>query len=519
MADNQGHIKPTADLIRRYLAGELDDKTMHALEKQALDDPFLADALEGYAMHEPDQSAALSDLGARLGERVSAGKKDAIVVPAAAAVQSDTPPEKGKVRRLDYRWAAAAVILVILTVGGLMMLNKGPGEQDIAQVPKAKRDTAVVQPGLINSADSISTPAADEAKDSAPAGALSAVPAIEEAEAPAKTKDVAKPALPNTSKNGLDAQSRQEIAKAEKRSDAARQTEARAKPAAAPPPPPAVKEAETSGYAVASRATPAPLVAKEEVHLNDKIDTILIGRAQADTTSYAFGADAARRKALAQGNKVEGVVTGTEAKYRRYSEENDLRILSGQVIDAESGQRLTGVAIRIRGTNKGAVTDTAGNFALKVEPNKKLDLDFSYVGYEQVNLAVASNQSNLNVRLPADSKALNDVVVVGYGSVRKKAVLAATPYYGDTAYRRYLDGIKIVPVKGLKEKMAGDVEISFTVMPNGSMKNFKANNPFHEEAGKAAIRNVEEGPEWIPASNGKKSTVHLRVPIELVPAQ
>ncbi len=51
MATPKKHIEPTADLIRRYLAGELDDKTMHALERQALEDPFLADALEGYGQY------------------------------------------------------------------------------------------------------------------------------------------------------------------------------------------------------------------------------------------------------------------------------------------------------------------------------------------------------------------------------------------------------------------------------------------------------------------------------------
>src|SRR5688572_26724650 len=97
MPDKHSNNKPkvSEELIRKYLAGELDDRAMHALERQALDDPFLAEALEGYAAHEPDQSAQLADLQQRLEQRVA---------------QS----EKGKLRLLYYRWASAAAILVIL---------------------------------------------------------------------------------------------------------------------------------------------------------------------------------------------------------------------------------------------------------------------------------------------------------------------------------------------------------------------------------------------------------------------
>ncbi len=492
MPDNHKHIKPTADLIRRYLAGELDDRTMHALEKQALDDPFLADALEGYALYEPDQSAAISDLQARLNERISSGRKTAAPV-AASGPESAVEPGKGKVRRLDYRWAAAAVILVILSVGGVLLLNKDPREQDIAQVPQAK-DTAVLAKPDVNTvvmADTLSG-LTDIQKDSAP---RAAAPSAEDQAREAQQQQ-ALSAGPREKALAL------EEMKAAKKAQRARTI--------APQPPPAARAAETSAYA----AAPAPLVVKENVHIkNDIIDTIMIGSMKKDT-----GSDLAVRKALAQGNKVEGVVTGAESKYRRYSEENDLRILSGQVIDAMNGQKLPGVVIQVRGTDKAVMTDTAGYFALKVEPNKKLDLDFSYVGYEKTNVAVAGNQNHLNVSMPQTVQALNDVVVTGYGTIRKKNT-PAVPYYGDSAYRKYLESKKTVPVEGLKEKISGEVYVSFTVMPDGTLKNIKAHRPFHKEAGAAAVEIIEDGPDWLPASNGKRSTVYVKVPVELVPAE
>lgn len=492
MADNQKHIKPTADLIRRYLAGELDDKTMHALEKQALDDPFLADALEGYAMYEPDQSAAIADLQARLNERVRSGKKTAVPAAAAVGAESAIEPSKARVRRLDYRWVAAAVILVILSVGGVLLLNKDPREQDIAQVPKAKDTVAAPQPDVsaADAADSLSG-LIEAQKDSTPAAA---VPSAEEQ----ARQDAQQQALSAKTKEEADTRAKINETKKAQRTRTA-----------VPPPPPAARAAETSAYA----AAPAPLIAKEETHARANIiDTILIGSSKKDT-----GSDLAVRKALAQGNKVEGVVTGAESKYRRYSEENDLRILSGQVIDAMNGQKLPGVVIHVQGTDKAAVTDTAGYFALKVEPNKKLNLDFSYVGYESTNVAVAGNQNHLNVSMPQAEKA-KKIMIRGYGTAAKKGNAPASPYYGDSAHIKYLELIKAFPVKGLKEKIAGKVAVSFMVMPDGTLKDIVAHQPFRQEAGKAAVKNIQDGPKWLPPS-GKESFVLLQVPVELVPAE
>nr|WP_176842361.1 energy transducer TonB [Chitinophaga filiformis] len=98
------HVDP--ELIRRYLAGELDNKAMHALEKQALDDPFLADALEGFAERKPDQRVHLADLNRRLERRVQ-GKEE----------------KKGGVFVLNYRLLAAAGVLLVIGTGLLWFIQ------------------------------------------------------------------------------------------------------------------------------------------------------------------------------------------------------------------------------------------------------------------------------------------------------------------------------------------------------------------------------------------------------------
>jgi len=126
MPDKHSNNKPqvSEELIRQYLAGELDDKAMHALERQALDDPFLAEALEGYAAHEPDQSAQLAELQQRLEQRVGLA-------------------EKGRLRQQYYRWASAAAILVILGVS-FLWINR----QQLAERNKEIAKTEETRPAI-----------------------------------------------------------------------------------------------------------------------------------------------------------------------------------------------------------------------------------------------------------------------------------------------------------------------------------------------------------------------------------
>jgi TonB family protein len=105
-----------AKLIRQYLAGELDDRAMHLLEKQALDDPFLAEALEGYEKNKPDQRQQLTDLNEQLNRRVA------------------SKPSGGKIVNL-YRWAAAAAIIILMGLSWWIVdISKEP-VPDIVAVP------------------------------------------------------------------------------------------------------------------------------------------------------------------------------------------------------------------------------------------------------------------------------------------------------------------------------------------------------------------------------------------------
>lgn len=92
------------------------------------------------------------------------------------------------------------------------------------------------------------------------------------------------------------------------------------------------------------------------------------------------------------------------------------RSIVGKVAD-EAGGQLPGVNVVVRGTNRGTTTDAEGNYRLEV-PDGPVTLVFSSVGYVSQELALG-DRSTLDVRLATDSKSLNEVVVVGYGSQEK----------------------------------------------------------------------------------------------------
>ncbi|MGV3559300.1 SusC/RagA family TonB-linked outer membrane protein [Larkinella arboricola] len=93
------------------------------------------------------------------------------------------------------------------------------------------------------------------------------------------------------------------------------------------------------------------------------------------------------------------------------------RTINGTVTDAARNESLPGVSIIQKGTTRGTTTDKDGTFRMQI-PNEDVVLVFSYVGYEKQEVAVGA-QSTLTVQLKADEKSLDEVVVVGYGSVKK----------------------------------------------------------------------------------------------------
>jgi len=91
------------------------------------------------------------------------------------------------------------------------------------------------------------------------------------------------------------------------------------------------------------------------------------------------------------------------------------QMVSGSITD-EEGNPLPGATVIIQGTNNGVTTDFDGNYSISVERGQTIEA--SFIGY-QATTAIVGNQNQINLMLIADNE-LEEVVLIGYGAVRKK---------------------------------------------------------------------------------------------------
>jgi TonB-linked SusC/RagA family outer membrane protein len=123
--------------------------------------------------------------------------------------------------------------------------------------------------------------------------------------------------------------------------------------------------------------------------------------------------------------------------------------IKGTVTDGAKGDRLPGVSIVVKGTTRGTTSNSDGTYALAL-PSTPAVLIFSFVGYQTVERAV-NGQGTLDVGLE-EQKALDEVVVVGYGSIKKSDLT------GSVATVKTDDLLKTIPTsinQGLQGQVAG----------------------------------------------------------------
>ncbi|MBF9252577.1 TonB-dependent receptor [Pontibacter sp. 172403-2] len=112
--------------------------------------------------------------------------------------------------------------------------------------------------------------------------------------------------------------------------------------------------------------------------------------------------------------------------------------VSGRVTDAETGTGLPGVTVLLKGTTTAAPTDAQGNYTINL-PDGTGTLVFSYIGYESQEVPV-NNRSTIDVQLGTDAEALEEVVVVGYGTQRAEAVTGSVASIGGDELREVPSG-------------------------------------------------------------------------------
>lgn len=128
-------------------------------------------------------------------------------------------------------------------------------------------------------------------------------------------------------------------------------------------------------------------------------------------------------------------------------EKENKKVITGNVKD-EKGEILLGVSILIKGTSLGTVTDVDGNYSIEV-PGDQHVLVFIYLGYKTKEVSV-SGKTKLDVVLMEDTQNLEEVVIVGYGTMKKENLTGAvTQLKGDVLESR--------PVTNISQALQGTV--------------------------------------------------------------
>lgn len=120
--------------------------------------------------------------------------------------------------------------------------------------------------------------------------------------------------------------------------------------------------------------------------------------------------------------------------------------ITGTIVD-DHNEPIIGANVSIKGTTTGTITDMDGKFSLEV--SKGMTLLISYIGYETQEIAIG-NQTTYKIRLSEDSQALDEVVVIGYGTLNKQAITGSIS-------KAKLETYKIVPTNSVLETIKGSM--------------------------------------------------------------
>ena len=131
--------------------------------------------------------------------------------------------------------------------------------------------------------------------------------------------------------------------------------------------------------------------------------------------------------------------------------------VSGVVTDASDGSPLVGVTVLVKGTTNGTSTDANGKYNLNATPNSTLV--FSYIGMEKQE--ITAKNKIINVRLQSDAHVLNEVVAIGYGTMKKSDLSGSSASLGE-------DKIKGSIITNMDQALQGRVTGVTAVQTSGA---------------------------------------------------
>lgn len=205
-------------------------------------------------------------------------------------------------------------------------------------------------------------------------------------------------------------------------------------------------------------------------------------------------------------SRVEGIQVQT----------TNAKLVKGIVLDI-NGRPISGAEIKMVGNDLRAITDRSGEFTLPADQQgDKVALEVASLGFAKKNIEAKTNEKT-SIRLQESSSALNEVAVVGYGQMKKKSadiVTSATaietfvgvPEIGWKAYNEYLEKNNKLYTDGSKT-----VQLSFSILPDGSPSLVKTEKADDTNLAKEAVRLLTAGGKWKqPAKKNTRALVNIK---------
>lgn len=163
-----------------------------------------------------------------------------------------------------------------------------------------------------------------------------------------------------------------------------------------------------------------------------------------------------KRKVVKENKETGSVEVNTPSE--PLSKDLDLQTITGTVSDGSTKQPMPGVNIVVKGTINGTTTNANGNFSISAPENAILLI--SFIGYKTQEISVGT-RSSISISLEADLKHLDEVVVVGYGTQKKRDLTGAISTI-DT------DKVNQIPVAGIDQALQGQAAGVMVTQNNGS---------------------------------------------------
>jgi TonB family protein len=437
------------DDIEKYRRGELTPSEMHSLEKKALSDPFLADALEGAdTISANDFSEDLNELKKSIQYQI---EQKSVASFGQAEMASAAAPKKASKeraivgeRKSTNKWvwplriaASLFVILGIFWAANQLIPNEEKENLALTKEVDTKKEMPAPPQKEPYSIDAVRQSA------TTPSSKLLAEKPKQIAGSKS-VETVAKGSEPVAAEEGEEHTALMDMAEEKKAMQGVREE----------------KEAKVTELAKSERAASAQPIAP--------MNRSTIEMTSADQVS--------KKKSVAA------------------------QLIRGQVLSSEDGQPLPGVNVVLQGTSEGTVTDVNGKYQVAVEAINPT-LVFSFVGF-QAKAVPVGNQKEVNINLGPDLTQLSEVVVTGAAarddSQNPPVVRLAEPAGGRKAYDKYLENSLRYPVEAITKKIKGRVTVKFTVRTDGALDEFSVVKSLGYGCDEEVLRLVKEGPSWSP---------------------